>query len=472
MQAKGSASAAGYEMQHLRMGFTSISTRGDHRGHAPDDRLTRRRYRIRQWVVYARVDALDHLPHSRTRSRIRKAGVDPAVKRNCSKRMRILAFADYYLPGYKAGGPIRTLVNLVHRLGDEFSFRIVTRDRDVGDGQPHPGIDLNSWQAVGKAHVLYLSPRNLGAPNLRRILNGSDHQLLYLNSFFSPVFTIQTLIMRRAGLIRATPVILAPRGEFSPEALRIKSTKKSAYLQLAKSLDLCRAITWQASSQHEEEDIRRQFDEKANIFIAPNLPLEGAQAVTELRKRNKTPGALRIVFLSRISRMKNLSGALRMLHGITGNVHLDIYGPIKEKEYWRECERVIETLPANIAARHRGSVLHSEVRNVLSEYELFFLPTLGENFGHAIHEALASGCPVLVSDRTPWKNLKERGVGWDLPLSSPNLFQAALQQCVDMGDEEFNTLSENAYRFAISQSQETEPVNRNREMFGAILARP
>ena len=45
----------------------------------------------------------------------------------------ILSSVGYYLPGYKAGGPIRTLANMVDRLGDEFQFKIVTLDRDFGD---------------------------------------------------------------------------------------------------------------------------------------------------------------------------------------------------------------------------------------------------------------------------------------------------------------------------------------------------
>ena len=37
-------------------------------------------------------------------------------------KLNILIFADYYLPGFKAGGPIKTLSNLVDQLGDEFHF--------------------------------------------------------------------------------------------------------------------------------------------------------------------------------------------------------------------------------------------------------------------------------------------------------------------------------------------------------------
>jgi len=49
---------------------------------------------------------------------------------------RILILTDYYLPGYKGGGPMRTLSTMVDRLGDEYRFRVLTRDRDLGDTEP------------------------------------------------------------------------------------------------------------------------------------------------------------------------------------------------------------------------------------------------------------------------------------------------------------------------------------------------
>jgi glycosyltransferase involved in cell wall biosynthesis len=40
-------------------------------------------------------------------------------------------------------------------------------------------------------------------------------------------------------------------------------------------------------------------------------------------------------------------------------------------------------------------------------YDYFVLPTLGENFGHAIVESLSLGLPVIISNKTPliFKNL-------------------------------------------------------------------
>jgi hypothetical protein len=67
----------------------------------------------------------------------------------------ILTSVGYYLPGYKAGGPIRTLANMVGRLGDEFQFKIVTADRDFDDTKPYPEIKIDGWNSKGYPENYY-----------------------------------------------------------------------------------------------------------------------------------------------------------------------------------------------------------------------------------------------------------------------------------------------------------------------------
>ncbi|MGN6449400.1 MAG: hypothetical protein ACTHLK_12565, partial [Brucella intermedia] len=145
----------------------------------------------------------------------------------------ILVFVHYYLPGYKSGGPVRTIANMVEALGDEYDFRIVTSDRDVTDTEPYPDAVEGRWVRVGKAQVLYLSPAQKSLRHIGDILRTTPHEALYLNSFFDPDFTLKPLLARKLGLAPATRCILAPRGEFSEDALRLKSTKKTAFLLAA-----------------------------------------------------------------------------------------------------------------------------------------------------------------------------------------------------------------------------------------------
>jgi len=58
-----------------------------------------------------------------------------------------------------------------------------------------------------------------------------------------------------------------------------------------------------------------------------------------------------------------------------------------------------------------GVVRPAEVQAVFALYDAFILPTLGENFGHAIGESLSAGCPVLCSQLTPWTEVLNGGGG-------------------------------------------------------------
>jgi len=386
-----------------------------------------------------------------------------------SAKPRVLILADYFLPGFKAGGPIRSLANLVEQLGEEFHFRIITRDRDFGEPLPYSAAAANRWQRVGKAEVYYLSPPRFLPGLLKSAIADWGCEALYLNSFFSPFFTIQALLLRKAGLISAVPVILAPRGELSSAAFHTKPWKKWPYLNACRMLGLCGEVLWQASSSHEEKDIRRYFGPLAKIAIAPNLSAVAPDDWRGQRTR-KAAGHLRVAFISRIARHKNLDFALRRLAGLEGDVEFNIYGPIEDEAYWEECEALIRAMPKNVRVTYGGQLSHEEVFKTLSEHHLLFLPTRSENFGHVIAEALLAGCPVLISNQTPWKGLARAQAGWELPLEQPELFDRALRSWLEMNDSAFAPWSIGA-RALGTTGLGTNPLEELRSMLRAALAR-
>jgi glycosyltransferase involved in cell wall biosynthesis len=237
---------------------------------------------------------------------------------------------------------------------------------------------------------------------------------------------------------------------------------------------LYRRLLWQASSQYEADDIRQVLqrfglDHDPVIHVAPNLPPK--LALTQgLQRPEKRSGAARILFLSRIARMKNLSYALALLQNIKGEVIFDMYGPLEDETYWQECRQIIDTLPDNVQVSYRGAVTADQVQETLASYHAFLLPTLGENFGHVLLEALAAGCPVITSDRTPWRGLAERQAGWDLPLEHPEMFVAAIQQIVDMDQTAWNRWSEGARQVAHDFIHDPAILEANRQLFYKALA--
>jgi glycosyltransferase involved in cell wall biosynthesis len=118
-------------------------------------------------------------------------------------------------------------------------------------------------------------------------------------------------------------------------------------------------------------------------------------------------------------------------------VEFDIWGTIEDEEYWRSCQASLERLPAHVRVEYKGPAKHNQIPDVLPSYDLMFLPSLGENYGHVIAESLVAGTPVLISDRTPWRNLAEHGVGWDLPIEAgAEPFHEAMKQALKRKEKE------------------------------------
>jgi glycosyltransferase involved in cell wall biosynthesis len=357
---------------------------------------------------------------------------------------RILVFADWYLPGYKAGGALTAISNLVKLMGDEFDFCVFTHDRDRTDDQPYSKVPVDRWVTVGKARVFYTS--DLSMKNLLRRIREIGPDIIYLNSFFSRL-TVKTLVLRKMGLLPEASVVLAPRGEFSRGALELKRSRKFFYSKAALAAGLCRDILWQASSVREEEQIRAMTfrsgsGNNGTIQLAPDVPNPSLfSAPPPAARPAKVPGALRFIFLSRVSRMKNLQFALELLSSVHGEIQFDIYGPIDDAAYWEACQGQIRRLPNSIRVSYKGPVAQEHVVKVFAKYHFQLLPTLGENFGYVIIEGLAAGCPILTSDQTPWRELSKKRAGWDLPLGDRGQWRQAIQRCVEMDQNAYESLS-------------------------------
>jgi len=381
-------------------------------------------------------------------------------------KRRILVAANVYLPGYFAGGPVRSIAGLVESLGDEFEMLVVTSDRDLKASSPYTDVQLDAWNKIGKAHVNYLRPRSQTFRGMARLLRETPHDLLYLNSFFSPRFSIIPLTVMRLGLAPKRPVLIAPRGEFSTGAYRLKSWKKRSFTGISRILGLHRGVRWHASTDQEAEDIRRVLGvPDAQINVARNL-VAPRLAVTGSARNARPKGApLRVCFLSRISRMKNLDFALRVLSQVRTSVWFSIYGPKEDLDYWHECERLISTMPDHIKVYYEGSIANERVSEAIAWHDVFFLPTRGESFGHVFLEAWSAGVPVLASNRTPWRDLEARKLGWDLPLDRPDQFALKIADIAGISEDERRVWSASCQRFVELLENDESAVNAHREMF-------
>ena len=381
------------------------------------------------------------------------------------KRPRVFVVLEYFVPGFKAGGPLRSIWNLTVALREQFDFYVYTRDRDEGDDEPFADVLRDSWQDIGNAKVFYASPSRLSMASLARAIKTVGPHVIYLNSAFSPM-SLRVLVLRKLGVAPA-PTIVAPRNELSPGALSLKRTKKRAFVAIAHMARLYKRAIWQCSNDAEAAQVRAVFaDARTEIACDVAMPLSAVQARTTPSKR---PGSANFVYVSRISPKKNLLMALQALQACGGDVTFDIYGPIQDAGYWRDCLDVIRSMPSNVTATYRGSLRPESIQETLAPYHYFVLPTLGENFGHAIHEALSVGLPVLIGTETPWSTVTSTKAGWVVQPDVPS-WTSAITEAVMTTSDELRLMGANAWEVAISSGVANDAVQANRRLLSAAVA--
>ncbi|MBC7848843.1 MAG: glycosyltransferase, partial [Chitinophagaceae bacterium] len=166
------------------------------------------------------------------------------------------------------------------------------------------------------------------------------------------------------------------------------------------------------------------------------------------RPLKKHAGSLSILFVGRIHPIKNPALLLNALKGVEGDIRVSFVGLMENKEYWDECLQIIRSLQIETRVSYLGELPHAALESVVQNHHIFALPTKGENFGHAIFEALSWGKPVLISDQTPWRGLMASNAGWDLKLDDLNGFTNAIKTATTWSQEEYNEWSKAAWNKA------------------------
>lgn len=374
-------------------------------------------------------------------------------------KIKVLIITPHYLPGFKAGGPIQSIKNIVENLSDRIIFKIATSDRDLGSKDTYKGIKYNSWEKSGKGLVKYFKFDDLySLKEIIRLLRDEEYEILYLNSSFSTI-TIKILFLKKIGFLKNKKIIIAPRGEYSPGALELKRVKKFCFLKISKCIGLYKNIIWQATTKEEAELILKIQGSQSNVKIAENL-----KEIKKITKNlEKIPKKLKLIFASRISPKKNLINCLEILQDFDyKGIDFNIVGPIEDEEYWKKCQKIMKKLK-NISVNYLGVQPNNQLIDTLSKHHFLFFPTLGENFGHIILESLIAKTPLIISDKTPWKNLEEKGIGWELELKN-KFFIEILEKTYYMGELEYYRKVECIDQYIKSYDQK-KAIENNLELF-------
>ncbi len=312
----------------------------------------------------------------------------------------------------------------------------------------------------GGERIWYASRKGVGRSPWKNLIGERAWDAIYIQGLWSPWFSAMPLwITRGSPLLR----IVAVRGMLASGMMRHGALKKRIFLSVMKAVGAYRGVEFQATNAEEADDIKRWIEPKAAVHLVPNL---GRRSVDSgIPARTKRTGELRLVSVARIAVEKNTLFAIECLKGLQGDITFDLYGPIYDLDYWQRCEQTIAELPAHVKVNYKGVVAPENVPGLFKDHHALFMPSQGENFGHTMAEALASGLPLLISDRTPWRGLEEQHAGWDLPLDGTGHFARALDQLLHADQRQFDRWCAGAFALGERYLNDTEPVERSYLMF-------
>lgn len=355
----------------------------------------------------------------------------------------IVIIVDWFDPAYKAGGPVSSMVNLTKLLGGDFKIKIITSDTDYGITKLD-GVETDKWvDWHGKAMVYYLSEKNRSRSQLFDILDETEADFYYIQGMFSLYYSVLPLLWWKKRKIGQA--IVAPRGMLHPNAFEIKRRKKQVFLETVKLLGWYDDIFFHATNEYEKERIIYFFKRKAarRIRIANNVPKILVGKKECVKKENE----LKVIAVGRISKEKNYELFFEIFSQLDVAINLTIVGDYSDDAYFENFFKpALESLESKHKVEWIRNLAPHELQSKYQESDLFISTSFGENYGHAIAEALGNGCPVLIPETLPWHKLDEKLAGYNLKYNA-EMFNEKIKYFYTLSLGEFSKYCRGAFAY-------------------------
>lgn len=340
-----------------------------------------------------------------------RSRMDLAAKHN-SSFMKVLQTISGM--SAKSGGPSTCTLDMMNGLYDiSASTELLTvkcaspDEHNLGEGA--------AW--LHEVEYDYRTPFVI-SKNVQQFLLHSDYDLYHANALWMGMNHDTCRIARELG----KPYIISPHGMLYPTALKVHAWKKWILLNLWYNKDIQNACCLHATCMQEMEHCRT-FGYKGPIAVIPNavvFPEYIKSFHREVESFGFVNGKRHIGFLGRlhpIKKVENIIYALELLRRsengqvLQDSVCLHIMGKYDDAyENWLKEE--VKRLKLENHVEFVGQVGGEEKYDRLSKLSALMVPSVQENFGMIVPEALVCGTPVYASLGTPWSELNDCHAGW------------------------------------------------------------
>jgi glycosyltransferase involved in cell wall biosynthesis len=307
--------------------------------------------------------------------------------------MRILHVIPDLSP--ETGGPVTAVLGLAEAQA-AMGHEVCIASSDYGvKSKPHlNGVEFKLFQCR------YDSWR--WAPELGRYLEQlvKNYDVVMVESLWQYPTFIAGRVCRAAN----KPYVVSPNGMLDDWSLSQKAWKKKPYIALIERTTLQRANAIHLTSEGELTNSHLNKWQVPKVVIPlglheskyTNLPDEA----DFFSRYPELSGKRIVLFLGRLHYKKQPDVVIRAFHQACSQMpdaHLVLAGT-GEQSYIKRLEALANNLGIQDRVLFAGLLEGEAVREAYRAAAVFVLPSWQENFGLAMVEAMAAGCPVAVSN--------------------------------------------------------------------------
>ena len=311
--------------------------------------------------------------------------------------MRILHVVASYLPATRYGGTIVSVHGLCRALaqrGHDVHVYTTSVDGDRDSDVPHE----TPVNVEGVKVWYFRSPRFrrlYWAPRLRHMLRRhvGEFDVVHTHAIYLWPLWAAARIARQAGV----PYVVSPRGMLEKQLIEQKSAVwKAGLIGFVEKPTLEHAAAVHMTSGREAEQAAAFGFALPQVRVIPNgVTLEPPTGPRVSEGISDIAGEPFVLFLGRVNWKKGLDRLISALPHVP-EVRLVIAGN-DEEEYTLTLDDLARQHGVGDRVIFTGPVHGKDKAALLSSARLLVLPSYSENFGNVVVEAMAAGCPVVVT---------------------------------------------------------------------------
>lgn len=299
------------------------------------------------------------------------------------------------------------------------------------------------------------------SPNMTRFLRASDYDIYHTNGMWMHCNHETCVTARR----KHRPYIITPHGMLYPQALARSAWKKKLLLNFGGvDKDLRHATCIHATCDVEMKHYRA-LGYTNPVAIIPN-PMPIPSFIDDIKSEKSIK---RIGYLGRIHPYKNTEALI--------NAWITLGDEVKDAQLiiMGRGDNEYEAKMHQLVARHNltnvefaGFVNGREKFERLASLTALCVPSITENFGMTVTEALSVGTPVIASLGTPWQELNTKHCGWWVDNDVETLADT-ISQALSLPQDEIEKMGNNGKRLVNEKYRDTQVAAMMKQLYEWVL---